>query len=135
MIYILGGSPASAGLDTTCQEKNPLFSSKFAGSDSRVEKLYSYLIDSRHSAGTTEGEKDCQGIVGTLFRVVMVILHTEPRPFIANIQSAIHSTVKHLRDQTENAMEWNISLRYMRSSTCITDVLHDEVSQILQTGV
>ena len=58
----------------------------------------------------------------------MVILHTEPRPFIANIQSAIHSTVKHLRDQTENAMEWNTSLRYMRSSTCITDVLHDEVS-------
>eukprot|EP00731_Ephydatia_muelleri_P028867 Em0020g511a len=34
-----------------------------SGSDSRVEKLYSYLIDSRHSAGTTEGEKDCQGIV------------------------------------------------------------------------
>ena len=136
MICILGGSPASAGLDTaTCQEKNPLFSSKFAGSDSKVEKLYSYLIDSRHSAGTTEGEKDCQGIVSTLFRVVTVTLHTEQRPLITNIQSAIHSTVKYLRDQTENAMEWNTSLRYMRSSRCITDILHDEVSQILQTIV
>ena len=136
MIYISGGSPASAGLDTICQEK--ILSSLQSLQDQIAElrsSIYSYLIDSRHSAGTTEGEKDCQGIVGTLFRVVMVILHTEPRPFIANIQSAIHSTVKHLRDQTENAMEWNTSLRYMRSSKCITDVLHDEVSQILQTGV
>eukprot|EP00731_Ephydatia_muelleri_P013905 Em0007g1215a len=51
------------------------------------------------------------------------------------LSSAIHSTVKHLRDQTENAMEWNTSLRYMRSSTCITDILHDEVSDIANRRV
>ncbi|KAL5494109.1 hypothetical protein EMCRGX_G015384 [Ephydatia muelleri] len=118
MICILGGSPASAGLDTTCQEKI-LSSFQSLQDQIAVEKLYSYHIDSCHSVGTTEGEKDCQGIVGTLFRVVMVILHTEPRPFIANIQSAIHSPVKHLHDQTENATEWNTSLSLKRRSKMV----------------
>ena len=136
MIYILGGSPASAGLDTTCQEK--ILSSLQSFQD-QIAELRSSTATSSTAATAPEPpkEKRIAKELSVRYFVLscMVILHTEPRPFIANIQSAIHSTVKHLRDQTENAMEWNTSLRYMRSSTCITDVLHDEVSQILQTGV
>lgn len=52
-------------------------------------------------------------------------LLTEPWP---PSQSAIHSTVKHLHDQIDNAMEWNTSLRYIQvhqshRRTCIIDIL------------
>eukprot|EP00731_Ephydatia_muelleri_P013884 Em0007g1194a len=43
------------------------------------------------------------------------------------LSSAIHSTVKHLRDQTENAMEWNTSLSF-------TDIANRRVTDEVVTA-
>ncbi|KAL5467259.1 hypothetical protein EMCRGX_G031462 [Ephydatia muelleri] len=83
MIYILGGSPASAGLDTTCQEK---ILSSLQSLQDQIAELRSSTATSSTAATAPEPPKE--------------------KRIAKELSSAIHSTVKYLRDQTENAMDF-----------------------------
>eukprot|EP00731_Ephydatia_muelleri_P003695 Em0001g3695a len=104
MIYILGGSPASAGLDTTCQEK---ILSSLQSLQDQIAELRSSTATSSTAATAPEPPKE--------------------KRIAKELSSAIHSTVKHLRDQTENAMEWNTSLSF-------TDIANRRVTDEVVTA-
>ena len=88
-----GGSPASAGLQldsTTCQDK---ILDSLKSLQDLIAELKSLTSSSSAAATAAELPKE--------------------KKIAKELSSAIHSTVKHLRDQIDNAMEWNTSLRYM----------------------
>ncbi|KAL5515358.1 hypothetical protein EMCRGX_G000513 [Ephydatia muelleri] len=107
--------------------KNPLFSSKFAGSDSRVEKLYSYLIDSRHSAGTTEGEKDCQGIVEAA-RIYFASLKRRSKMVLAG---KLDESKKRQRKVQRKHNKAHSRMNACTTSTAITAEEKNEATKIL----
>eukprot|EP00731_Ephydatia_muelleri_P014539 Em0008g259a len=104
MIYISGGSPASAGLDTICQEK---ILSSLQSLQDQIAELRSSTVTSSTAATAPEPPKE--------------------KRIAKELSSAIHSTVKHLRDQTENAMEWNTSLSF-------TDIANRRVTDEVVTA-
>eukprot|EP00731_Ephydatia_muelleri_P007944 Em0004g282a len=102
--YASGGSPASAGLDTTCQEK---ILSSLQSLQDQIAELRSSTATSSTAATAPEPPKE--------------------KRIAKELSSAIHSTVKHLRDQTENAMEWNTSLSF-------TDIANRRVTDEVATA-
>eukprot|EP00731_Ephydatia_muelleri_P010056 Em0005g642a len=104
MICILGGSPASAGLDTTCQEK---ILSSFQSLQDQIAELRSSTVTTSTAATASEPPKE--------------------KRIAKELSSAIHSPVKHLHDQTENATEWNTSLSF-------TDIANRRVTDEVVTA-
>ena len=89
MICILGGSPANAGLDTTCQEK---ILSSLQSLQDQIAELRSSTATSLTAATVPEPpkEKRIAKELSVCYFVLSCILHTEPRPFIANIHTVCH---------------------------------------------
>ena len=123
MYCILEGSPARAGSGsdaTSCQDK---ILAALKSLQDQVAELKSSTATSSTAAtvAVPPKEKIAKELSVSSLVVTCYILINEP---LVPYQSAIHSTVKHLQDHIENAMEWNTSIRYMHYDhnwwTCIT---------------